>query len=168
MPNGEQPTHIEHEQQVNYLDYLRAERQKVIEAQREAKAAVVRAQEAGKKFQAELSKLRGKKVIITGQLEGEEGMVQDGYEMFRSHRSVEDFDGVIEGIWARDSADEGYDRNKPVVFIRHEPADSKYRHHDVKVNLFDLKKFEIVDPPEVPETKPTIGSVATENTIAIS
>jgi hypothetical protein len=168
MTNGEKLGNVEEEPQVSFMDHLRAEHQKVLDAQHEAAVAAEKARKAGEDFQAELNKLRGKTVVVTGPTVAEEALLQGGYEMIKNRRLVEGLDGNVVGIWARDRASEGYDRNKPVVYIRHQPADPRYRHHEVEVNLFDLQSIEIVDPPEVPAPQQTIGSVATESTVTVA
>jgi hypothetical protein len=169
MTNGEQIGNSEQEPQISFMDYLRAEQQKVIEAQEEAKLARQRADDAGKNFQAELNKLRGKKIIFSGSLTGETYMTQDSYEMDRSYRSVTDLKANIGSVWAKDDASEGYNRNIPIVFMKEKIPGHGYSRYDIRANLFELSKVEIIDEPEVPtEAAKKLAAKAVKNTLAKS
>jgi hypothetical protein len=169
MGNGEQARKSEKEPKVSFMDFLKAQREEVIAAQQEAATAAKRARELGDAFQANLRKLSGKSVTISGQLTGEEAMIQDGYEMHSSSRSVTNLKGTIRNVWANDRPEEGYNRNNARVYITETPPDKKYRSTEVMANFFDLREIHIDDEPEVPATETTaMGAVATMNTTEIS
>lgn len=159
---GEHQAAAAAEHEVPLVDRLKAEQQKVFEARSQAEDAKNHLAEQKSKFEQTLRDVYlGKRVRITGPLDAEEHMIQDGFEMDQSYRSVSGYDGYVISVWAEGS---GWRyKDQPIAYVRSIPI-ARERPHEVMVRLFGPATIEIVEESEEASTPlPTaLGNAASK------
>jgi hypothetical protein len=125
------------------IDSLKDTKAAVADQIKQAEQAVGEARDAKEAYLGEIRQaFMGKRVRVTGSIELQELMIQDGYEYDRYSRYLDDVEAVVGSIFLDD--DKYRDRLAPMAYLSivGEGRDN------VRVRPFDMVKFEVVEGPD--------------------